>query len=64
MIGFHFLDGTPLETIVPVTLEDLDGGKTKMTMSQAGFPGEDWAAGASAGWNQAFAKLVVALRAS
>ena len=57
-------EGTPMETIVSVTLEDLDGGKTKMTMNQVGFPSEDWAAGAGAGWNQAFDKLVGALRAS
>ena len=52
-------EGTPLETIVTVTLEELDGGKTKMTLNQAGFPSDDWAVGASADWNQAFDKLAI-----
>src|SRR3970040_1562600 len=51
-------EGMSMETIVPVTLEDLDGGRTKMTLNQTGFPSEDWAAGARGGWNQAFDKLV------
>jgi hypothetical protein len=28
-------------------------------MNQAGFPSDDWAVGASAGWNQAFDKLAI-----
>jgi len=54
-------EGVSMETIVTVTLEDLDGGRTKMTLHQAGFPSEDWAAGAGRGWNQAFDKLVAVL---
>jgi uncharacterized protein YndB with AHSA1/START domain len=54
---FGMPEGTPMETMVTVTLEDLGGGRTKMTLNQAGFPSEDWAAGAGAGWNQAFDKL-------
>jgi uncharacterized protein YndB with AHSA1/START domain len=44
-------DGYPATTEVTVLLEDLDG-QTKMVMTHAGVP-----AGASAGWEQAFAKL-------
>ena len=51
----------PLETIITVTLEDLGGGKTKLTLRQAGWPDDSMAAGASAGWNQAFDKLAEAL---
>jgi uncharacterized protein YndB with AHSA1/START domain len=54
-------EGMSMETIVTVTLEDLGGGRTKMTLNQAGFPSEDWAAGAGRGWNQAFDKLVAVL---
>ena len=54
-------EGVSLETIVTVTLEDLDGGRTKVTLKQAGFPSEEWAAGAGRGWNQAFEKLVAIL---
>jgi len=58
---FGMPEGSSMETIVTVTLEDLDGGRTKMTLNQAGFPSEDWAAGAGRGWNQAFDKLVAIL---
>jgi len=54
-------EGVSLETIVTVTLEDLDGGRTKVTLNQAGFPSEDWAAGAGRGWNEALDKLVAVL---
>ena len=51
----------PLETTVTVTLEDLGDGKTKLTLRQAGWPDDGMAAGASAGWNQAFDKLAEVL---
>ena len=51
----------PLETIVTVMLEDLGGGRTKLTLRQGGWPDDGMAAGASAGWNQAFDKLAAAL---
>ena len=51
----------PLETIVTVMLEDLGGGGTKLTLRQGGWPDDGMAAGASAGWNQAFDKLAAAL---
>ena len=49
-------DGSP-ETIVTVTLEALADGRTKLTLTQAGLPSEEWAAGAGRGWNQALDKL-------
>lgn len=54
-------EGISLETIVTVTFEELDGGRTKMTLDQSGFPSKDWAAGAGGGWSQAFDKLVAIL---
>ncbi|MBF8291171.1 MAG: hypothetical protein HW391_2139 [Chloroflexi bacterium] len=45
-------DGSSMETTVSVTLESLDAGRTKLTLSQTGFPSADWAAGAGRGWNQ------------
>ena len=54
-------EGMPTETILSVTLEDLEGGRTKMTMRQAGWADESMAAGAAGGWNQAFDKLAAAL---
>ena len=54
-------EDVPLETTVTVTLEDLGGGKTKLTLRQAGWPDDSMAAGASAGWNEAFDKLAATL---
>ena len=51
----------PLETIVTVTLEDLGDGRTRLTLTQAGWPDDGMAAGASGGWNQAFDKLAAVL---
>jgi uncharacterized protein YndB with AHSA1/START domain len=57
-------EDVPFETIVTVTLEDLGGGKTKMTLRQTGWPDADMAAGAGGGWNQAFDKLAASLAAA
>ncbi len=54
-------DDGPMETIVTVTLEDLGGGKTKLTLRQAGWSDDSMAAGAGAGWNEAFDKLAATL---
>lgn len=54
-------DGHPVETTLTLTLEDLGGGQTKMTLRQAGWPDPGMAAGAGGGWNQAFDKLDAAL---
>ena len=54
-------EDVPLETIVTVTLEDLGGGKTRLTLRQAGWPDDSMAAGAGAGWSQAFDKLAETL---
>jgi uncharacterized protein YndB with AHSA1/START domain len=50
------LDRGP-EMTVTVTLEALADGRTRVVVTQAGIPNEDWAAGAGQGWNQAFDKL-------
>jgi uncharacterized protein YndB with AHSA1/START domain len=46
----------PMELLVTVTLEDIDG-KTKMTMKQAGVPTGEIGEQAGAGWDQSFDKL-------
>jgi uncharacterized protein YndB with AHSA1/START domain len=48
-------DGHPTTTEITVELEDL-GGRTKMTMTHAGIPGDSPGA---AGWQMAFDKLTV-----
>ncbi len=54
----------PLEMTITVTLEDLGGGKTKLTLRHAGWTDDSMAAGASAAWNQAFDKLAEVLAAT
>ena len=54
-------DDVSLETILTVTLEDLGGGKTKLTLTQTGWSDDAMAAGASAGWNESFDKLAATL---
>ena len=54
-------EDVPTETIVTVTLEELDGGKTKLTLRQVGWTDDSMAAGAGAGWNEAFDKLAADL---
>jgi uncharacterized protein YndB with AHSA1/START domain len=50
----------PLEMLVTVTFEDLDG-KTKMTLRHEGLPAGDMKDGAGVGWNESFDKLAEAL---
>ena len=55
---------TPIETTVTVSLDDLGDGRTMVTLSQAGWPDQNMAAGAGGGWNQAFDKLAELLAAA
>lgn len=53
---------TPTEMTVIVMLEDVDGGKTKLTLRHIAVrTDEDMAAGAERAWNEAFDKLEAAL---
>lgn len=49
--------GAPMETLVTVTLQDLGDNKTKLTLTQTGWPQDAMAEGAGGGWSQAFDKL-------
>jgi uncharacterized protein YndB with AHSA1/START domain len=51
----------PMELLVTVTFEDMDG-QTKMTMQQAGVPLGEIGEQAGTGWNQSFDKLAEILR--
>jgi len=51
----------PLETIVTVTFEEIDG-KTRLILRQEGAG--DMLEGAEMGWNQAFDKLAASLQAA
>ncbi len=50
----------PIEQQITITFEEVEGGKTKLTIVHEGFPeGQD--AGANEGWNQSLDKLAAAL---
>jgi len=51
----------PLEMLVTVTFEDLDG-KTRMTLRHEGLPAGEMKDGAGVGWNESFDKLAESLR--
>jgi uncharacterized protein YndB with AHSA1/START domain len=52
----------PLEMEVIVTFEDVEGGKTKLTLRHTGMPaGTEEGAQAEAGWNQTLDKLAAVL---
>jgi uncharacterized protein YndB with AHSA1/START domain len=54
-------DDFPLEMLVTVTFEEIDG-KTKMTLRHEGLPPGDMLEGAGTGWNESFDKLAESLR--
>jgi uncharacterized protein YndB with AHSA1/START domain len=51
----------PLEMVVSVTFEELDG-KTKMTLVHSGMPKGEMGEMAGIGWNQSFDKLAETLK--
>lgn len=51
----------PIELVVTVTLEDVDG-QTKMTLRHSGIPPGDMTDMTAAGWNESFDKLAEDLR--
>jgi uncharacterized protein YndB with AHSA1/START domain len=53
-------DNFPLEMLVTVTFEDVDG-KTKMTLRHEGLPAGEMREGAGTGWNESFDKLADSL---
>lgn len=53
-------DDIPLEMLVTVTFEDLDG-KTRMTLRHEGLPTGEMSDGAQQGWSESFDKLAEAL---
>lgn len=55
------MKGMPLEMIVTVTLEEVEG-KTRMTMTHAGLPAGEYQKGANTGWNSSFDKMVELLK--
>ena len=54
-------DDFPMELLVTVTFEDLNG-KTKMTLQHVGLPAGAHREGAQQGWNESFDKLAESLK--
>lgn len=52
----------PLEFLVTITFEEVEGGKTKMVLEHVGFPDKGNSSGANVGWNQSFDKMAEALK--
>lgn len=55
------MEGMPLEMLVTVTFEELEGNKTRMTLVHQGLPAGEHSEGASVGWNESLDKLAAAL---
>jgi uncharacterized protein YndB with AHSA1/START domain len=53
---YGMTDDVPLEMLVTVTFEDMDG-KTRMTLRHEGLPAGEMSDGAGTGWNESFDKL-------
>jgi uncharacterized protein YndB with AHSA1/START domain len=52
----------PLELLITLTFEEVDGGKTKMILKHEGMPAGEMGEGAKVGWNQSFDKMEAALK--
>jgi uncharacterized protein YndB with AHSA1/START domain len=52
----------PMELLITLTFEEVDGGKTRMTLKHEGMPTGEMGDGAKVGWNQSFDKLEAALK--
>ena len=55
--------GTPAAMTIIVTLEELEPGRTKLTLRHQGWTDDSIAAGAGLAWNEAFDKLAETLAA-
>jgi uncharacterized protein YndB with AHSA1/START domain len=55
------MEGIPLEMLLTVTFEEIEGNKTKMTLVHEGLPAGEHSEGANIGWNESFDKLAETL---
>lgn len=52
----------PMEMLLTVTFEEVDGNRTKMTLIHSGLPDEENLEGADQGWNESLDKLAEILK--
>jgi len=56
--SYYGMEGEfPLEMLITVTFEQIEGNKTKMTLIHSGMPEGEHMEGANIGWNESFDKL-------
>lgn len=55
--SYYGMEGIPLELLVTVLFEELDEGKTKLTLRHSGFPAGEHADNAGEGWRESLEKL-------
>lgn len=56
------MEGVPLEMLLTVTLEALDGNRTRMILVHEGLPQGEHTDGANVGWNESLDKLAAILK--
>ena len=61
--SYYGMDGEfDREMIITVTFEEVEGGKTKMTLTHSGLPAGEHTQGAHVGWNESLDKLAECLK--
>ncbi len=61
--SYYGMDGEfPLEMMVTITFEVVQGNKTRMTLVHEGLPAGEHTKGATQGWNESFDKLAATLQ--
>ena len=61
---YGFEEDFPLQMLVTITFEKLEGNRTRMTLRHAGLPAGEHTKGANQGWNESFDKLAASLTES
>jgi uncharacterized protein YndB with AHSA1/START domain len=61
--SYYGIEGEfPLEMMVTITFEVVQGNKTRMTLVHEGLPAGEHTKGATQGWNESFDKLATTLQ--
>src|SRR4030067_3644602 len=61
---YGFEEDFPLQMLVTIQFEKLEGNRTRMTLRHAGLPAGEHTKGANKGWNESFDKLAGSLNES
>ena len=58
---YYGMKGFPLELMITVSFEDVDGASTRMTLTHVGLPLGEMRQQCQMGWNESFDKLEAVL---